>query len=309
MADGNLQLVDTLTGEYLDRTFRTLDDIAAETRELFTAIDRDEWRIGANLAEARGQIDGDREFGRWCCENFSGHDPRSLLNYRRRFEVFGARQEEVAHIPRSGQYLLAAPAAEPIREAVIDELADEDKVSVADVDAAIKRHGGNVLALKHTGDEESYTPEKYIEAARRVLGAIDLDPASNDVAQETVRAARYHTVETDGLAHHWSGRVWMNPPYTARVINQFIEKLANHYRDGDVSAAIALTNNNTDTSWFHYGAGIAEACCFTAGRINFIKRDGSTSSPTNGQLFLYFGKDIARFCAEFSQFGLVMVKA
>lgn len=164
-------------------------------------------------------------------------------------------------------------------------------------------------ADKHTGDEESYTPPQFIESARRVMGQIDLDPASNDMAQETVQAGEYFTEEDNGLLQSWYGNVWMNPPYTARVINEFIGKLRMHYDDGDIQQAIVLTNNNTDTSWFHGGMKSASAICLTAGRINFLKRDGSTSSPTNGQLFFYFGDDVESFKNEFSQYGLVMVKA
>jgi hypothetical protein len=42
-----------------------------------------------------------------------------------------------------------------------------------------------------TGENEWYTPVKYIEAARRVLGNIDLDPASCEAAQTTVRARQF----------------------------------------------------------------------------------------------------------------------
>lgn len=170
----------------------------------------------------------------------------------------------------------------------------------------IKNH---VLATKHTGDEESYTPKEYLASARTVMGVIDLDPASNPMAQENVGADRYFTVDDDGLTQEWAGNVWMNPPYTARVINRFIDKLVDHYEAGEVTQAIVLTNNNTDTSWFHQGANAAAAVCFTAGRINFLKRDGSRSSPTNGQAFLYFGDNLSAFKNEFSKHGMVMVKA
>lgn len=165
------------------------------------------------------------------------------------------------------------------------------------------------LVDKMTGDEESYTPVKYLESARKVMGGIDLDPASNPMAQKDVRADTYYTVSDDGLMRDWSGRIWMNPPYTARVINQFIDKAVRHFNDGEITQAIILTNNNTDTSWFHQGAAAASAICFTAGRINFLKPDGSTSSPTNGQSFFYFGDNQEKFKEEFSQYGLVMVKA
>lgn len=180
---------------------------------------------------------------------------------------------------------------------------------VEDVEFETKGFTSATLATLNTGDEESYTPEKYLESARLVMGGIDLDPASNPMAQKNVNADIYYTQADDGLTKQWKGKVWMNPPYTARIINIFLEKLVGHFENNEVTEAIVLTNNNTDTSWFHKSAQQASAICFTAGRINFLKRDGSTSSPTNGQSFFYFGNNPEVFNKEFSQYGLVMVKA
>jgi hypothetical protein len=46
---------------------------------------------------------------------------------------------------------------------------------------------------------EWYTPPHYVFMARQVLGKIDLDPASNEVAQAWIQAAKYFTVVEDGL--------------------------------------------------------------------------------------------------------------
>lgn len=156
----------------------------------------------------------------------------------------------------------------------------------------------------HTGDQESYTPEKYIESARLVMGSIDLDPASNDIAQKTVKAAVYYTKENNGLDQTWAGNIFLNPPYSHPDIKYFVDKLLTELSPGQ--QAILLTNNNTDTNFFHDAAKAAAAVCFTKGRINFLKADGSTSSPTNGQTFFYFGENKQGFIKEFSQYGLIM---
>ena len=83
-------------------------------------------------------------------------------------------------------------------------------------------NANTVRGTEDTGEFERYTPAQYIEAARRVLGEIDLDPASCEVAQRTVKAVEYFTAKDDGLEQEWHGRVWLNPPYAQPVIAQFV---------------------------------------------------------------------------------------
>jgi ParB family chromosome partitioning protein len=158
----------------------------------------------------------------------------------------------------------------------------------------------------HTGDPEWYTPAAYIEASRRVLGEIDLDPASTRIAQKTVKAKRFFSLESDGLAQKWKGNVFLNPPYTADKVAAFVDKLCEHVSARDVSAAILLVNNATETRWFQQALRLATAICFPEGRLRFLGEDGPKGSPLQGQALLYFGKALARFGKEFGRFGCVL---
>lgn len=156
-----------------------------------------------------------------------------------------------------------------------------------------------------TGENEWYTPDKYIEAARKVLGEIDLDPATSETANKRIKARTTFTRKDDGLRHNWTGRVWMNPPYSQPAIQHFAQKLVHEFAEGRVHAAIALTHNYTDTEWFHILARSADRICFTRGRIGFVSPDGDIAAPTQGQAFFYLGPDSEAFEAEFSGFGFI----
>ncbi len=161
-------------------------------------------------------------------------------------------------------------------------------------------------ATAQTGDNEWFTPTEILDAAREVLGQIDLDPASDDVAQDQVMAARYFTAEDNGLEREWNGRIWLNPPYAQPLIAQFISKLIEERNADRVTAVIMLTNNSTDTVWWHEAANESDAVCFTRGRIQFYKPAGGPSAPLQGQTFFYFGDDVEAFTARFQKIGYVM---
>lgn len=156
----------------------------------------------------------------------------------------------------------------------------------------------------NSGNNEWYTPAIYLEAAREVLGVIDLDPASAKVAQRLVKATKFYTADDDGLKRKWNGRVWLNPPYSADLVGKFLDKLLSHTQSGDVTAAVVLVNNATDTKWFQAAASSSSAVCFTAGRIKYLDNTGEPkNTPVQGQAFLYFGAASAKFVDVFQQFG------
>jgi len=161
----------------------------------------------------------------------------------------------------------------------------------------------NVRGTTGTGENEWFTPAEFIERAREVLGTIDLDPATHPRAQEIVRAARYFTKQDDGLALEWHGRVWLNPPYAQPLIAQFTGKMVDERLAGRVTAAIMLTHNYTDTAWFQNAASIADAICFTRGRVKFYEPDGAIAAPTQGQAFFYFGNEAGLFVNVFHDVG------
>jgi ParB family chromosome partitioning protein len=168
--------------------------------------------------------------------------------------------------------------------------------------------GGTIKVLRNTGNNEWFTPNYIVEAARKVMGHIDLDPASCQLANERhVCADTFYDATNDGLDNSWFGRVWMNPPYSGGLLPKFIDKLELELSVGNVKQATVLVNNGTETRWCQKLFTLANAACFVSGRIKFYRADGTTGPPLQGQVVFFLGQDTARFVEVFSALGAAVL--
>lgn len=184
-----------------------------------------------------------------------------------------------------------------------DRLEQEDERVTVDLMSAGEKH---VRGTFGTGENEWYTPREFIDRARLALGEIDLDPASSEAAQVLVGATRYFTELDDGLSKEWAGRVWLNPPYAQPAIQNFADKVCAEWVADRIEAAIVLTHNYTDTTWFQQLARHSRAICFTRGRVKFVSPTGELAAPTQGQAFFYIGPDVSAFEAAFADVGFIV---
>jgi hypothetical protein len=194
-----------------------------------------------------------------------------------------------------------------------------------------------------SGKVEYYTPQPIIEAARKCMGGIDLDPASSESANKRVKANAFYTQEDDGLHERWFGRVWMNHPFGRRLEapvcsvggvitkewvkwaedckarglhpvqtkviagnDDWIQKLVREWGGGRMASACCITFAATSEKWFR--PLLNQPQCFLWPRTNYLLPDGSTmKGVTKGSVVTYFGPNVQRFKDAFRELGTVKV--
>ena len=179
-------------------------------------------------------------------------------------------------------------------------------------------------AIHQSKSQEWFTPPVYVNAAREVMGGIDLDPASCAAANAIIGAPTFYDRATDGLSRRWYGRIWLNPPYgktggygsngdwnpragesNAKV---WTEKLLDEWYSRRVSQAVLLVNAVPGQKWFRPLFDFP--ICFTDHRIRFI--DGRTGAiqeqPTHSNAFVYLGTRPEQFAKLFGVFGTIVVR-
>jgi hypothetical protein len=256
------------------------------------------WRLG--VPQALGM-----SLQQWTAERLGGYVRQSIPE----------RREAVAELTEDG--LTTREIGEVLgvdhktvvgdRRSLAGENSPTDAVPAAEPEADAGENSPSQTHVTHnSGDVEWFTPSSYIEAGRVVLGGIDLDPASSAAANEVVQADQYYDQTSDGLTQPWTGRVWMNPPYSGGLVDKFCDRITSSYTNGSVTAACVLVNNATETNWFQTVARVAAAICFTRGRIRFWHPEKPSITPLQGQAILYLGDHTTLFRTEFAQFGLVV---
>lgn len=168
---------------------------------------------------------------------------------------------------------------------------------------ALSNVNKNVHVSNNSGENEWYTPVQYITAAKKVMGVIDIDPASSELANKTVQAKKFYTAQDNGLTKEWRGKLWMNPPYSSDLIGKFVAKYSEHI-GREVTEGIILVNNATETAWFQQLVSVSSAIVFPNSRIKFIDKFGNPSgAPLQGQAFIYSGGQVEFFLEVFRAFG------
>jgi hypothetical protein len=160
-----------------------------------------------------------------------------------------------------------------------------------------------------------YTPLEYVTSARRVFGGkIDLDPYGSAVANVGIQAGRFFCTDDpapDGKKWPKVDSVFMNPPYSMRLVRQATDQFCEAFRRRRFQRGIVLVNNATETLFFQKLLHAATAMCLPNHRIRFHGnvdgKDGSKGN-TRGQAFLYFAADGKHddFAAEFDCYGPIV---
>jgi hypothetical protein len=161
------------------------------------------------------------------------------------------------------------------------------------------------LINQDSGDTEYYTPIEIVNAAREVMGGIDLDPASSEIANRSIGATVFFTKEHDGLSQKWTGKVWLNHPFSREGNRLWIEKLMHEYYEDNFQEACCITFASTSEKWFRELMLFPQ--CFLSPRTNYCTPDGKKKrGVTKGSVVTYLGNNTTKFIDVFDgSFGTV----
>ena len=144
------------------------------------------------------------------------------------------------------------------------------------------------------------TPPEFVGDVIKFFGTIDLDPCSNSEGEPNVPALNYYTEKTNGLAHDWFGKVFMNHPYSNS--KEWIPYAVSQYELGHAKEMILLIKLDVSTKWWR---SVSQYSWIAINkRLKF--GDGKGAAPFQSAI-VYLGKNLDRFNDVFGKYGTLYV--
>ncbi|CAL9957898.1 DNA methyltransferase [Vibrio phage 1254] len=198
------------------------------------------------------------------------------------------------------------------------------------------RKEGHQRVNQNSGEVEWYTPPWLLERVKRILGDIDLDPASCSTANINVGAKQFFTKESDSLNREWNGVVWMNHPYgkgekpckklkttgeyrcnknackdrgyhidhDVPGNTEWVAKFVNEFMIGNITKAGCITFASTSENWFRPLYNFHQVWLYD--RVAFVDKGGNEGKQTTkGSVLTFMGVNKQDLEREFADIGKV----
>lgn len=176
----------------------------------------------------------------------------------------------------------------------------------------IQRHLNRGALFSHES-AEWLTPPEIITATLACFASsrgITLDPAAETSTDGrfNIPADLHYTKEIDGLskANEWLGSVYLNPPYGAREMEHWIERLSEEFFSEAIAEAIVLIPARTDTACFRRLVTLPTVFVFVSGRLHFSGHKSGAPFPS---LIAYVGHNHEPFVEAFCDIGPILYPA
>ena len=152
--------------------------------------------------------------------------------------------------------------------------------------------------------DERYTPSWIFDLAIKVMGGIDLDPCADP--RKRVPAVRHLTKEDNGLEEGWSGRVFLNPPFSKS--SDWIKHLCVYRQAGAATEAVVLVPvmTLTNKSFRLLMDRTASAFCMLRRHLSFLNASYEEMGEMSAFPFalIYVGDNTQHFLDQVRDEGI-----
>lgn len=123
---------------------------------------------------------------------------------------------------------------------------------------------GYLETVTSSASDEWPTPQWLVGQYAAEFGPFDTDPAAT---AKSAQAPLFYTLEDDGLAQVWKGRVWMNPPYSR--VGVWMAKARAEVEAGNAELVVCLVPARVDARWYRAATAAASVVRVLPQRVKF----------------------------------------